>query len=99
MNYAFLSSQYGQLNEANRAWQEFHRSQVENFRSTIQDCIEFDDDVSFDNLAQQIVDAITKERESLNEQYQALEKAYNEIQSGMLPLCFNISVQYYEKFN
>jgi hypothetical protein len=81
-NLAILTSEYAQLNEANRAWQDFHQSQLDNFRKKVQDYIQIDDDFSFDQIAQQIVDQITKEREDFIEQYQALEKANNDLQSG-----------------
>ncbi len=83
-NFAFLTSQYAQLNEANRAWQEFHQSQLGNFREKVQDCIQIGDDFSFDQIAQEIVDQITKERTDFNERHQALEKVNNDLQSGNL---------------
>ena len=43
-----------------------------------------DDDFSFDQIAQEIVDQITRERERVDERYQALEKTYNDLQSGKL---------------
>jgi hypothetical protein len=81
-NFAVLTSQYAQLNDANRAWQGFHQSQLDNFRTKVQDCIQLDEDLSFDEIAQQIVDQITKEREDFAEQYEALEKTNNDLQSG-----------------
>ncbi len=83
-NFALLTFQYGQLNEANRAWQEFHQTQLDNFRTKVQDCIQTDGDVSFDQIAQQIVDQITKEREDFAQKYQILEKANTDLQSGNL---------------
>ncbi|CAF3904832.1 unnamed protein product, partial [Rotaria sp. Silwood1] len=80
-NFAILTSQYAQSNEANRAWQEFHQSQVDNFRSQIQDFIQIDNDLSFEHVAQKIIDQITKERESFNERYEILEKAHTDLQS------------------
>ncbi|CAF1445487.1 unnamed protein product, partial [Rotaria sordida] len=80
-NFTILTSQYAQLNEANRAWQEFHQSEVDNFRKNIQDFIPIDDNLSFDHIAQKIMDEITKEREYSNERYQTLEKAHNDLQS------------------
>ncbi len=70
------------MNEANQAWQGFHQSQLDNFRTKVQDYIELDEDLSFDQIAEQIVDQITKEREDFVEQYQALEKTNNNLQSG-----------------
>jgi molecular chaperone GrpE (heat shock protein) len=81
-NFAVLTSQYAQLTEANRAWQEFHQSQLDNFRRKVQECVQISDDFSFDQLAQDIVDQILKERDDFAQLYQALEKANNDLQSG-----------------
>ncbi|CAF4949422.1 unnamed protein product, partial [Rotaria sp. Silwood1] len=83
-NFAILTSEYAQSNEANRAWQEFHQSQVDNFRSQIQDFIQIDNDLSFEHVAQKIIDQITQERESFNERYEILEKAHTDLQSETL---------------
>ncbi|CAF5064120.1 unnamed protein product, partial [Rotaria magnacalcarata] len=80
-NFAILTSQYAQLSESNRAWQEFHQSQVNDFRTKIQDCIQIDGDLSFDAIVQKLVNEITAEREYSNERYQALERVYNDLQS------------------
>lgn len=82
-SFAALTSQYAQLNEANQAWQDFYELEINNFRTRVQDCIPIDDDLPFDAMAQKIVDEITSEREYSNERYQALEKAHNDLQSGI----------------
>ncbi|UJR33572.1 hypothetical protein I4U23_021010 [Adineta vaga] len=76
-----LTSQYALLNEANRAWQEYHQSQLTDFRVKVQDCIHIDNDASYDDIAQQIVDQITKERNDYNKQYLIFEKTNTDLQS------------------
>ncbi|CAF4229893.1 unnamed protein product, partial [Rotaria magnacalcarata] len=43
-----------------------------------------DGDLSFDAIVQKLVNEITAEREYSNERYQALERVYNDLQSGEL---------------
>ena len=71
---AVISSQYAQLDESTQAWQAHHQSQLNNFRSKIQECIEVDDDFSLDQIAQQIVDQTNSEREEFVERYDFLEQ-------------------------
>ncbi|CAF0778122.1 unnamed protein product [Rotaria sordida] len=78
---AHLTTQCAQLDEANRAWQLYQEAQLENFRSKLHDCLSFDEDMSFDMIAQQIVEQISKEREDFNEKYQTLEKANDVLRS------------------
>ncbi|CAF4111061.1 unnamed protein product, partial [Rotaria sordida] len=72
---AFLTTQCAQLDEANRAWQQYQEAQLQNFRSKLHDYFSIDENTSFDMIAQQIVEQISKEREDFNERYQAIEKA------------------------
>ncbi|CAF1066100.1 unnamed protein product [Adineta ricciae] len=80
-NFAELTSQYAVLNEANRAWQDYHQTQLNDFRAKVQDHFQIDSDASYDDIAQLIVDQITTEREQFNKQYQSLENANNALQS------------------
>ncbi|CAF5118178.1 unnamed protein product, partial [Rotaria sp. Silwood1] len=43
-----------QLEEANRAWQQFHQNQLELFRHKLQDSIPLDDNFTLEQIAQQI---------------------------------------------
>ncbi|CAF1573982.1 unnamed protein product, partial [Rotaria sordida] len=79
---AFLTTQCTQLNEANSAWQLYQEAQLQNFRSKLLDCLSFDENTSFDMIAQQIVEQISKEREDFNEKYQTLEKVNDILRSG-----------------
>jgi hypothetical protein len=77
-----LVSLTGQLDETNRAWQEYQQTQRDILRNSLDNCLAIDYNVSFDEIAQQIVDQITKERDDFSGIYQSLEKAHNELQSG-----------------
>jgi hypothetical protein len=55
---------------------------VDNFRSKLHDYLPVDDNASFDEIAQQIIDQVTKEREDFIEKYGALERANNDRQSN-----------------
>ena len=86
------------MNEANRAWQDYHQTQLNDFRAKIQDHFQINSDTSYDDIAQLIVDQITTEREQFSKQYQSLENANNDLRSGktivkhlrfiLLGLCF-----------
>ncbi len=55
---------------------------MDNFRVKLHDYLPIDEYASFDEIAQQIVDQVTKEREDFSEKYQALERSSNDLQSG-----------------
>ncbi len=74
-NVAALTAQCAQLDEANRAWQLYQQTQVDNFRSKLHDCLSIDNNASLDEIAQQIVDQVTRERED------SREKTDNDLQS------------------
>ncbi len=80
---AFLTSQCAQLEEANRAWQQYQQTVADNFRSKLVDYLPIDENMSLDQIPQQIVDQITKEREDFNEQFQAMEKDNQDLRSGI----------------
>ncbi|CAF0953552.1 unnamed protein product [Adineta ricciae] len=63
-NLAVLTNQCAQLEEANRAWQQFQRSQLESFRLKLQHRFPLEDKISFDEIAEIIVDQV----DSINRQ-------------------------------
>ncbi len=77
-----LTNQCAQLDQVNRAWQQFQQTQLENFRNTIHDYLPVDENLSLEQTAQQIVNQITKEREDFTQQYYALEKVTDDLRSG-----------------
>jgi exonuclease VII small subunit len=79
---ALLTNQCTQLDEANRAWQLYQQTQLDNFRNTIQNYLPIDETSSLDLVAQQIVNQITKEREDFTQRYHTLEQFNNDLQSG-----------------
>jgi exonuclease VII small subunit len=81
-NVTALTNQCAQLDEANRAWQQYQLIQLDNFRNTIQNYLPIDDDLSLEQAAQQIINQIIKEREDFTEQYRALEKVNDDLRSG-----------------
>ncbi len=63
-----MTTQCAQLDEANRAWQQFHQTQLDNFRNKLRDYLPLDDNISFDQVPQLIVNQIIKEREEFNQE-------------------------------
>jgi transketolase len=101
-NVVALTAQCAQLNEANRAWQLYQQAQVDNFRNTLHDYLPIDENASFDEFAQQLVDQIVKEREDFNDKFQAIEKANDELRSGSSILscsCFTCMILSVESTN
>jgi len=81
-NVAVLTTQCAQLDAANHAWQQFQQTQFDNFQSKLHNYFAVDGNTSFDEMAQQIADQVTREREDFSEKYQALERANNDLRSG-----------------
>ncbi len=50
----------------------------------LQDYVHLDDNVSFDQVPQLILDQFIKEREEFNQRYQALERENNDLRIGNL---------------
>ncbi len=60
---------------------------MDNFKTKLHDYLPIDEKTSFDEIAQQIVDQITKEREDFNEKYAELEKANDDLRAtNMQPI-------------
>ncbi len=83
-NVVALTAQCAQLDEANRAWQLYQQTQLNNFKIKLHDYLPIDENVSFEDIAQQIVDQIAKEREDFGERYAELEKVNADLRSGSL---------------
>lgn len=78
-----LTNQCAQLDEANRAWQSFHQTQLDNFTNAMQHHLPLDQPSSFEQAAQQILQQIGTERNNFTQQYIALEKINEQLQSGI----------------
>jgi predicted RNase H-like nuclease (RuvC/YqgF family) len=80
-----LTTQCAQLDEANRAWQQFHQTQLDSFRNKLQNSLPIDNSLSLDDIAQHIVthlDQQQNEHENLIQQLQTSEKLNNVLRSG-----------------
>ncbi|CAF3634115.1 unnamed protein product, partial [Rotaria sordida] len=85
-NFDTLTTQYTQLDEANRAWQQYHQIQLDNFKNKLQINLPIDNDLSFDDIAQYIntyIDQIKDEHESLTQQLQSSGKLMNDLRSEL----------------
>ncbi|CAF3345337.1 unnamed protein product [Rotaria sp. Silwood1] len=78
---ALLTSQCAQLDEANRAWQQYQQAELHVFISKLRDFLPITESTSFDEVAQHIIDQVIKEREDFNLRHQALEKELNHLRS------------------
>jgi hypothetical protein len=83
-NAVVLTARCAQLDEANRAWQQYHQTQSDDFRRKLQDYLPMDENTSLDEIAQQIVDHFNKERHDFNGRDGDLEKQNDELRSGSL---------------
>ena len=77
-----LTAQCAQLDEANRAWQQYHQTQLDSFRNKLVDQLPINENTSLDEIAQQIIDQINKEREESDERYAELKRVNDTLQSG-----------------
>jgi len=53
-----LTTQSTQLDEDNRAWQQFHQNQLEIFREKLQNWISLDTNSTLEQIAQQILNQL-----------------------------------------
>jgi hypothetical protein len=83
-NIAALSAQCAQLDEANHAWRLYQQTQLDNFKTKLHDYLPLDENASFDDIAQQVVDQMTKEREDFIGRYRELEKVNDDLRSGSI---------------
>ncbi len=82
---AALTTQCAQLDEANRAWQQYHQTQLDSFREKLQSSLSIENSLSLDDIAQYLVahlDQLRNEHQSLTQQLQASEKLNNDLRSG-----------------
>ena len=79
---ASLTAQCAQLEQANHAWQSYHQVQLDNSRNKLMHHIPVDENTSLEEMTQQLVDHITKERLDFNERFQAIERTNEQLRSG-----------------
>jgi hypothetical protein len=75
-----LTSQCAQLDEANRAWQEFHQAQINTLCTKLNDWITIDASSSLEQIADQMIYHMASERQNMIEKYDLLEKTIDELQ-------------------
>jgi chromosome segregation ATPase len=81
-NLSNLTAQCAQLDEANRAWQQFHQNQLEIFRNKLQDWILLDENSTLEQLAQQIViqlDQLANNKQNTNQSDTTIESLNNQL--------------------
>ncbi|CAF1495089.1 unnamed protein product, partial [Rotaria sp. Silwood1] len=60
---------------------QFQQDQIQNFRNQLHDYFTIDENLSFDQIPQLIIDQITKDRDDFNQQYEILQKTNDELRS------------------
>ena len=83
-NLAVLTTQCAQLQTANQAWQEFHQSQLENFRNKLKHNLPIENNFSFDEIA----DYLNK-REHLSDSINDTHVTSSQISAQSTPLLIN----------
>ena len=81
---AALTTQCAQLDEANRAWQLYHQTQLDSFKDKLQNSLSIENSLSFDDIAQQILvhlDHMQNENENLAQQLETLEKLNHDLRT------------------
>ncbi|CAF4970011.1 unnamed protein product [Rotaria sp. Silwood1] len=76
-----LNNKCTELDEVNHAWKQFQQDQIQNFRNQLHDYFTIDENLSFDQIPQLIIDQITKDRDDFNQQYEILQKTNDELRS------------------
>lgn len=79
---ASLTAQCAQLDEANRAWQLYHQTQADIFRTQLQEHLAIDESTPFDRIPDVIIDQMIRDRDAGDEKYRLSEKANNDFRSG-----------------
>ncbi|CAF4588248.1 unnamed protein product, partial [Rotaria magnacalcarata] len=69
---AVLTAQCAQLDEGNRASQQYRQTQVQDILSKLQDFVSADENTSLDTAVERIVEQISKERAHFHERCEGL---------------------------
>ncbi len=80
-----MTAQCAQLDEANRAWQLYHQTELDKFRDKLQNNLPIENNLSLDDIAEHIsahLDQLQNQRASLVQQLQTSEKLIKDIRSG-----------------
>ena len=75
-NVLSLTAQCAHLDEANRAWQSFQQTQADNFRSKLQEYLPIDEDTSFDQIPELIIEQLQKQSAPTDETLEDIRQSY-----------------------
>jgi len=75
-NVASLTAQCAQLDQANRAWQSYQQAQADNFRSKLQEYLPIDEDTSFDQIPELIIEQLQKQPVPTEETLENIRQSY-----------------------
>ena len=79
---AALTAQCAQLDEANKAWQLYHTTQVDAFRNKLHEHLSLAETGSLDDLAEQIVEQVQREREDAADKYKDFQRVSSDLRGG-----------------
>ena len=79
---AALTAQCAQLDEANKAWQLYHATQVDSFRNKLHEYLSLAETGSLDDLAEQIVEQVQREREDAADKYKDFQRVSSDLRGG-----------------
>ena len=78
---ALLMTQCTQLDQANRAWQQYQLGQLDSFRNKLRDHLPLEENTTFDQAAQLTVDLIDGERRAFQQRLRELENTNEDLRS------------------
>jgi hypothetical protein len=78
-----LTAQCAQLDEANRAWQQYHQNQLELFRKNLEDWIFLDENSTLEQIGQQIINQLDQlGRLKQNDQQSGMNTSINSLEKN-----------------
>lgn len=83
-NLMALTAQCAQLDEANRAWQQYHQNELDSFKEKLRQNLPIADGLSLDDAAHSIVahlDQVKDEQNRLRQQLQTSEQFTQELRT------------------
>lgn len=79
------------MDEANRAWQQYHQTQLDTFKNKLQNSIPIENSLSLDDIAQQILTHLDQKQndyENLTQQLQTSEKLNHDLRLRNILIVF-----------
>ncbi|CAF3466351.1 unnamed protein product [Rotaria sp. Silwood2] len=84
-DYILLENQYTQLDNANRAWQQFYDNQIDLLKNKFKDYLDFDENLNFDQIIQ-IIATKLDEQKHLKTNIPSDDRIYRVIKSSVIIL-------------